>query len=45
MFTDCNEGMSLPLEISKKIALICIDEMAPEPFMYGDKIKTEIEKL
>lgn len=23
--TDCNEGMTLPLEISKKIAIICVD--------------------
>ena len=27
MFSECNEGMTLPIEISKKIALIAVNEV------------------
>ena len=30
LFTDCNEGYTLPLEIAKKCALIAVDEVRCE---------------
>ena len=44
MFTDCNDGMSLPLEISKKIAITVINEICPETEYWND-VKKEIESL
>ena len=29
MFGNFNSGMSLPLEVSKKIAIICLEEICP----------------
>jgi len=43
MFTDCNDGMSLPLEVSKKIAIISIKQFCPEE--YWDELINEIQKL
>jgi hypothetical protein len=42
--TDCNEGYSLPLEISKKIAIACIKELCPASKEVTEFIN-EIEKL
>ena len=53
-FTDCNNGVTLPLEIAKKCALIAIQKVlqnleAAYPveaqWMRLQKVKTEIEKL
>jgi hypothetical protein len=44
MFSSFNEGMTLPLEISKKIAIICIHEIAEENHDWN-KVLIEINKL
>ena len=44
MFSETNEGMSLPLEISKKIAIIAINQICPES-NYWVEVKWEINKL
>lgn len=44
MFSDFNKGMTLPLEVSKKIALACIDEICPKTD-YWNEFRDEIKKL
>lgn len=50
-FTNCNEGMTLPLYISKKCAIILVDEIINGNFgegydhIYWLSVKEEIEKL
>ena len=34
MFTDCNEGYTLPLHISQKIAHVCVDKIMQAIPMY-----------
>ena len=45
MFADCNEGMTLPLEVSKQIALICVFEIEPFEVDYWNDVVIEIKKL
>lgn len=45
MFSDCNNGMTLPLEVSKKIAIVVINEVCPVNDDYWIKFKNETEKL
>jgi hypothetical protein len=44
MFSDFNEGMSLPLSVSKKIAIAVIDEICPD-IIYWNRVKDEINNL
>jgi hypothetical protein len=44
MFTDFNDGMSLPLEISKKIAIAAINYLRPDMEYWQDVIN-EIKNL
>ncbi|HBE42007.1 MAG TPA: hypothetical protein DDW27_12535 [Bacteroidales bacterium] len=44
MFSDFNEGMTLPLSVSKKIAISVIDEICPATNYWND-VKDEINKL
>lgn len=49
--SDCNDGMSLPLNIAKKIAIIMVDEfcnslpVSSEMFNYWYEVKKEINLL
>jgi hypothetical protein len=45
MFTDCNEGMSLPLEIAKKIATTTIIALWNFPSDKWQGLINEIEEL
>lgn len=44
MFSEFNSGMTLPLEVSKKIALAVITELCPAT-EYWKEFKTEINNL
>ena len=44
MFKEWNDGMSLPLNVSKDIAIAVINELCPVT-EYWEMVKTEIEKL
>lgn len=44
MFSDFNEGMSLPLAVSKKIAIAAIDEICPATEHWKEVIQ-EVESL
>lgn len=44
MFSSFNRGMTLPMEISKKIAIICIHEIAEENHDWNE-VLTELNKL
>jgi hypothetical protein len=44
MFSEFNEGMSLPLEVSKSIALAVIEEICPLTD-YWNGVKNEIKQL
>lgn len=41
---ECNDGMTLPLHVVKKIAILCIDELRKQPLPL-DELKKEIEIL
>jgi hypothetical protein len=45
MFTDCNKGMSLPLDVSKKIARIAVKALFYLPKEKWELLSNEIEKL
>lgn len=44
MFSDFNNGMSLPLEVSKKIAIAAINEICPATD-YWKEVVQEVESL
>ena len=44
MFSDFNEGMTLPLSVSKKIAIAVINEICPATD-YCHEVKNEINNL
>jgi hypothetical protein len=44
MFKEWNNGMSLPLKVSKDIAIAVIDELCSKT-EYWEMVKFEIEKL
>lgn len=44
MFSNFNEGMSLPLEVSKKIAIAAIKDICPATD-YWNEVISEIENL
>ena len=44
MFSEFNEGMTLPIEVSKKIAIAVIDEICPVTD-YWNEVKDEINNL
>jgi hypothetical protein len=49
LFSECNEGYTLPLEIAKECALICIYEILNncdfKQRKFWQEVKQEIEKL
>jgi hypothetical protein len=45
MFTDFNEGMSLPLEVSKRVAKIAIAEILRDCERDWQEVIEEIDKL